>query len=661
MTKSRNIGKGRNPSAPATFEVKDGVRIIRTPAGRLVRCPDDPRTAVAKETLIECIVHGYNVKQSLEAIGRQRVTYEKWRREDPEFKAQCDALKRHHGTLRDMERVKVEARQSKARAMEYAEFSREYLGQRVFPHTQNVIDLIEGRDPRWLHPSMTYEPGESDLIIVNMPPEHAKTTAITVNYVVHQIVKDPSIRVMIVSKSQVMARKMLLAVKSRLTSPQYRKLVAEFAPPGGFDADAAAWTADMIYVGGNDRDAEQKDPTVQALGIRGHIYGARADLIVLDDTVDLTNANDFERQIEWIQSEVISRLSSNGKLLVVGTRLAPRDLYMELLDPARYSDERPPWTYLAMPAVLEFADDPVDWVTLWPRSDRAERGDMVAPDADGLYPKWDGPRLFKKRRRMGSGGTWSRVYQQQQTNEDTVFHPEDIAGCTTTARLMGPLPKRDFIRDGTAMEGLVVVAGLDPATTGNTAMVVVGLDVRAQKRWVLDVRNLPGLKPDAMREMIYRLTDMYSITEWVIETNGFQGFLAHDRELNSYLSGRGCLIRPHFTGNVKHDPDFGVAAMAGLFSGWREGHNLIDLPSTVNAEGVKALVEQLATWAPKMGKRQKTDTVMALWMAELACIRRIDAHRVYGRTHNRSPFHTRWDIRSQRTFDLTEMAMAGRG
>lgn len=34
---------------------------------------------------------------------------------------------------------------------------------------------------------MTYNPGEPDLLICNTPPEHAKSTTLTVNYVVWRI------------------------------------------------------------------------------------------------------------------------------------------------------------------------------------------------------------------------------------------------------------------------------------------------------------------------------------------------------------------------------------------------------------------------------------------------------------------------------------------
>ena len=54
----------------------------------------------------------------------------------------------------------------------------------------------------------------------------------------------------------------------------------------------------MIYISDDSRDSGEKDPTIQALGIRAHVYGARADLVIMDDCVDMTNAAEYEKQIE---------------------------------------------------------------------------------------------------------------------------------------------------------------------------------------------------------------------------------------------------------------------------------------------------------------------------------------------------------------------------
>ena len=607
--------------------------------------------AAVKQEFLRHMQRGLNINQCLEVVGRNRSTYERWRRDDPNF---VTAVER----IRNTEKL---AGPKEREIMPFPEFSEKFLGATVFPHMLNVVDMIEGRDPSWTHPSMVFEPGERDLVMVNMPPEHAKTTSITINYVVYRICMDPNIRVILVSKTAEMAKKMLYAIKTRLTHPKYDEMIAAYAPMGGFDKNSEAWNQTMIYVSDEARDSGEKDPTVQALGIRGHIYGARADLIVLDDTVDLTNAHEYDKQIDWLQSEVISRVSASGAMLVVGTRLAAKDLYSELRDPHRYPDEESPWSYLSMPAVLEFKDEPEDWVTLWPKSNQPEPGskaDTQQADENGLYPKWDGSRLSQKRRRV-SPRAWAMVYQQQQVADDAVFSAEAIKASINGNRMAGPIPKGMVNCRPQGMDGLIILAGLDPATSGHTAAVVIGLDIKTQKRYVLDVFNKPGITPEAMRTMIKEWTEKYKVSEWRIERNGFQGFLVHDRELNEFCSSRGSVIKPHFTGQNKHDADFGVASMTVLWNGWQDGYQLIELPSTHGQESCKQMIEQLVTWHPDAPKNQKTDIVMALWFAELACRDRVTLASNYTRSHVRNTFLTPWDKKQQTTVSLLEAEASG--
>lgn len=596
-----------------------------------------------KREFIQQILAGRTVKDSLLVVGRSNTTYEKWRREDKQF-----------ALLVDKARLGAKFEGPVAGDMPFPEWSEKYMGARVFPHTQNVVDLLEGRDPSWLHPSMVYEQGEKDLILVNMPPEHAKTVAITVNMTTHAIAMNPNIRVIIVSKSQNMARKMLYAVKTRLTHPKYEQFHLDYGPPGGYDSNTEAWNADRVYISDDIRDSGEKDPTVEALGIGSHVYGARADLIILDDAVDLSNAHMFDNHIEWIQAELLSRLSANGKMLIVGTRLASKDLYSEIRNPDRYPDEVSPWTYLAMPAVLEFGETPEEWVTLWPKSNQADAGDRDAvAGEDGLFPKWDGPRLNKKRARM-SPRSWATVYMQSQTSDDTIFTLEDVRGCTNGARLTGVMPRNmNAVRQGKGMEGLICVAGLDPATTGHTAAIVMALDPSTHKRYVLDVFNKAGTKPDEIRELIKGWIDKYKLTEFRIEKNAFQSFLVQDTEINQYATAHNCVIKPHYTGSNKHDPDFGVASMAAMFKGWETGANMIELPGTQHSEAAKALVEQLVTWFPGMNKNLKTDVVMALWFANLAANER-DRYGTYRQTHVKNSFLSPRDATKRRVVNVDE-------
>jgi hypothetical protein len=462
---------------------------------------------------------------------------------------------------------------------------------------------------------------------------------------------------MVVSKTQAMAQKFLLSIKNRLTHPRYQDLHLAFGPPGGFEKNSDSWKQDLIYLSSESRDSGEKDPTVQAIGIRGHIYGARADLIIMDDCVDHTNAHEYEKQIDWIQSEVMSRIDNDGgKLLVVGTRLRPKDLYSELRDPMRYPDETSPWTYFAQPAVLEFTDDPTDWVTLWAKTNMPPVSGNGTPDSEGLYDKWTGTALNRKRSRM-SPNLWAMVYQQQQVHEDSAFPQDSVKGVINGARNIGIIPKNKAGNRLAGMDGLVVVAGLDPAMAGHTAAVCIGVDVSTQKRYVLDVSNKQGMKPDEIRELIKDWTDKYSISEWRVEKNAFQAMLTQDREVREYLQARGAILKEHHTGNNKWDTDFGVASLTTLFHGYEEGLNLIEFPSTHQSEGLKALIEQLITWYPEAPRSQKTDCVMALWFTELAVRDRVATASNFARNHSyTNMFQTRYDKSQQVTVNLSDYA-----
>ena len=365
------------------------------------------------------------------------------------------------------------------------------------------------------------------------------------------------------------------------------------------------------------------------------MYGARADLVVVDDAIDNTNVGEYEKQIDWLLGIVGSRLAPRtGRLLVVGTRIAAKDLYSELRNPERYFGTAQPWTYLLQPAVLEFDDDPKNWKTLWAYSDSPADPDEE-PEPSGLYRRWDGETL-KDLRDGIAPALWSRIYQQEQIAENSVFDPEHVSR-SCQARQTGIIPNDISLGREEGMDGLYILAGLDPASTGYTAAVVLGVDLETGKRHVIDISNRAGSKPDETRELIKDWTERYGVKEWRIERNAFQTFLTRDTEINEYLASRGVMLTEHMTNNNKSDPNFGVMAMSALFA-----NNQITLPRS-DIQRVKSLVEQLVTWQPNAPKGQKTDIVMALWFAELRAIELVNrsARKTYFRN---SPFMTRQDI-----------------
>lgn len=580
---------------------------------------------------VDLLAKGHTIGQAAKAIGVTEETYRYHRKRDSAFAARADAARSGSRNERvDLDRSSVP---------DFPEFCERYLGMRLFWHQLQWFDILEGRAPRDLHPAQVYEPRDPDLLCVNTPPEHAKSTTITRAYVAWRIYRDPNVRIIIASKRAGLANQFLGAVKQILTHPAYHELNEAFGPPAGWDDESQRWAQDAIYVSDAVRDPQEKDPTVQALGIGGSIYGARADLIILDDCVDNSNANDHEKQMHWLETEVMSRLVEGGKLILIGTRLAQKDLYGEILKASRKVDEEnveaddedevgvTGWTYFAQPAILEGAEKPSDIVTLWPRTNIPSNANSV-PDADGLYPKHDGIRLTRKRRVM-SPERWARVYQQAQVADDQVFQPADVEACTE-GRRPGIIPSGTNLGRREGMHGLYVVAGVDPAAAGFTAITVYGVDFATRTRHVIDVVNKARMQPDDMKQTIRDLTDLYNVKSWRVERNAFQDFLVRDIELTQWMASRGVEWSGHITGKNKWDEELGVAAMASLFKA-----RLITLPSP-RTEALKAMVEQLTTWSPDAPKRQKTDIVMSLWFAELKAQdlllnARVEDERLYAR------------------------------
>ncbi len=564
---------------------------------------------VAQKQVLELLSQGSTVVDAMKAVGRNDVTFRQWSMSDPEFKDKADKAR--------LAGKGVKADLSNLKDISFEEFSEQFLETKLFDHHKTWVDLVEGKEPRFIHSSMTYEQAATNRILINVPPEHAKSTVLTINYVTYRLCIDPNVRIIIVSKTQGMARKFLSAIKTRLSHPNWTKMQVSFGPNGGYKADSPTWSADMIYLGAG-RDSGEKDPTVQALGFGSQIYGARADLIILDDVVMNANAHEWEKQIEWLQKEVITRLGRHGKLLIVGTRVAPIDLYKMIRDGEQWTGGKTPFTYMSMPAVLEFDEDPSKWKTLWPWTDRAE-GEKDEPNEQGLYPKWDGPSLFTRRSEVAPS-VWAMVYQQEDVQSDSIFSPTIVSGCVNGMRKRGPL-RRDTPGHPQNIDSTYTIIGFDPAVTGRSAFVAVSYNRSDGKIYVLDCVNMVDPSPQKENALIKEWVERFKPQEFRVEINAHQKYYAMDTELRNYLATYGCQLNSHFTGKNKWDVGFGVASMASLFGSTRDGrfqdNNIIELPSNEGSEGLKSLVQQLIIWKPDT--KNPTDCVMALWFAIIRC------------------------------------------
>lgn len=598
----------------------------------------------AKARFIELMYNGLNIGPACDDIGYSRKTYEEWRRLDENFRVAVDQAKQLR--MPDREAIRGER-------LPFAEWRKKYLGISTPWHQLQWVDMIEGREPRDLHDSQQYHKGTSNnRILINCPPFHGKSIALTVDYSTYRLCMDPSFRILIISAGADLASQMLYGIKTRLTSPDFIELQKAYAPDGGWETTSESWTESRIVFGTDVRaggeGAHEKDPNVQAIGMNGKIYGRRADMIFVDDGVDETNVSAYQKQIGWLTRTVLSRLELGGKIIIVGTRIASIDLYSELMREENYANGRVPWTHLASPAILEEGATAEEHKTLWPYADapwvprdrdgalgdtcicgKEECSDGVIVDGETVYARWDGEHLELGPRADNTETMWSLVYQQKSVSSSATFPEHAIKKATNGLRLCGRLEHDRVGHPFGGMHGKYVIGACDPSISGFAGLLIYAVDRETQKRYVLGAFNVKAPTSHELQEKMKELTTFYDVNEWRVEKTGLLKFFTQQAEFRRWFQTRGVKFTEHETSANKWDAAYGISSIASLFGEydkawddkggqWRTvSEPLIELPRH-NQEGMKAFVHQLVIWTPDLNPAKvPCDLVMAFWFAEI--------------------------------------------
>lgn len=413
--------------------------------------------------------------------------------------------------------------------------------------------------------------------LINMPPGHSKSTIGTVKSTVYELCRDPNSMTAIVSKSQTLAKKFLYLIAKYLSDPAMyddceRNLIDDWGPFHNPDN----WSAGQLYVAG--RNSADKDPSVAAFGVGGHVYGIRAHRMIMDDIADLENQANAERVQEmllWCLQEAGSRVGRHGKLIFIGTRVRAGDIYSLLQD-------LPGFSVLRYPCII----DEGQGLTLWPDHYPIE---AAVAQRDSMTPE-----------------QWQLVYQNVDTpGFGADFPPEVIVACHDADRVLGQYDPKWALLAGLDLAG----AG---AQSGFTAFILLGVDLETGKRYLVDMVNAKQMKAPQLRDQIFEWADRYPLRELRVEVNGLQAQLVqYNEEILSRLTNRGVRVVPHWTGRNKADPQFGVQSMSPMFY-----NRQINLPwgDIATRTRVRALEEQLQGFP----MARVSDLVMALWFTELA-------------------------------------------
>ena len=546
----------------------------------------------AKENFKTLLQHGYNYSQAAERLGYDYHWWYVTGKKDQEWQAECREITANTVTTGGDRHFDY----PDLSQMGFAEFVEQYAGFPLAPHQVEIATALE--DPL------------AKVVLVLGHPESGKSTLISLWYVLYQLARDPDVRIALVTKNSTKAQDLLTRVKRYLTEEHLyddspRNLITDFGGWKPLRADLE-WSQNQIFV--RHRRSGERDPTVQALGIGKQIYGARLDYLILDDALvqdNQTSEITRERIDNWFDGEARSR-AQRGQTVVNGTRLLPQDLYGQWKKAWR---DQPLFRQVIIPAILDeyTEDERVNWEEYWTLD-----GYDLTTEIDGethVTGFQMGMRDLRDLIVRKDANRWRLIYQQEDVEEEqAIFRQAHIDAALELGadRHLGQVFPHEKL-----------VLGVDPATTGRAAAVLLAINPETRVRTVVDIFVGSNLGATGIRQkLMYHFWDKYgelgrNIDITVVEEN-FVKTLRGDEAFTMRAEAAGTVLSfPHTTGKGRHgkwDEEYGIAVMQELF-----GAGLIAFPNAGPDDEHKLapLIDDLMVfpWSDQQ------DAVFGLWLA----------------------------------------------
>lgn len=442
----------------------------------------------------------------------------------------------------------------------------------------------------WINEQARMPPG--NVLLTLWPPEHGKTS-VAENRANEQFARRPDFRLTVASESQSIARKILARVKNRMEpggpTPAYVERWGPFAPQTGFGRRTAQpWGADYFNVY-KKSDHDERDYSMQALGVGSSIVSTRCDQLHADDLQSIKSFSPAktDRIEDWFRQDALSRPGEHGVTTVSGTRVGDDDIYERI-----ENDEE--MNKLNIVKTLKFPAIITDQETGEQRPLMPERYTLDS--------------LERQKAKVGQEA-WDRNYMQNPGRSKKgkgTFTSDDIGRCLR--------PEYSLLQRPT--EYSIVYVGLDPALGSKNC--VIACEVLPEgKLLVRRIREDVGLQRNeqimsSLGKVIDWCNQTGRVTEVVIEAKNFQAGLARDERLQDMRRAGGWNMGEHLTGINKYDDDIGVASMASSFI---RGEILLPwADDNLTRTEIGELVKQLEKWKPgARGTKLRQDRVMALW------------------------------------------------
>ena len=197
---------------------------------------------------------------------------------------------------------------------------------------------------------LIYNPQSKNRLMCAMPPQHSKSSLITLAFPVWLFCKNPKLNILIVSSEQDLASNFGIKI---------RELIHRIgALLWGIKVSNVKSSNSFIMV---EKDGMLCDGSIQLTGSRGHITGRPIDLIIVDDPYkgleDEFTPTQLQKKWNWFTTIIEQRLRKHTKLAILHTRWHSEDIQGHILSD-KY--QRKKYEHVEYAAIDE------DGTPLWP-------------------------------------------------------------------------------------------------------------------------------------------------------------------------------------------------------------------------------------------------------------------------------------------------------
>jgi len=213
---------------------------------------------------------------------------------------------------------------AKVRALRQETVRREILESRRIDF---LASHVLGYQVRPFHLEMLrFQSAAKDTCLQLAPRGFGKSTILTITRAVYEILRNPNIRILIASNTQLQAEVFLREIKFHLeNNPKVLEYFGTFASEDKWD------TREIVVA---PRTSSAKESTITCVGVGGPVASRHYDLILADDIVDEENSRtevQREKVRTWWYKTLVPCCEPDGRIYLTGTRYHYLDLYGYLI------------------------------------------------------------------------------------------------------------------------------------------------------------------------------------------------------------------------------------------------------------------------------------------------------------------------------------------